>query len=79
MSLPLILACLWVVIATLVAFLPMRAQFAPGAVLLLAAPALIVWIGATHGWLWTVPATFAILSLFRRPLSYLLRKVVTKS
>ena len=72
MSLPLILACLWVVIATLVAFLPMRAQFALGA-------ALIVWIGATHGWLWTVPATFAILSLFRRPLSYLLGKVVTKS
>ena len=34
MAAPLILACLWVLAATVVAFLPMRRQFAPGLALL---------------------------------------------
>ena len=68
MSLPLILAALWVLLAAAVAFLPMRAQMVPGVALLLAAPVLILWIGAHHGWFWVIPALLAFLSMFRNPL-----------
>lgn len=76
MSLPLILSCLWVVAASIVAFLPMRLQFVPGLVLLLLAPGLILWVGASHGWLWSIPAALALISMFRRPLGYLVRKAM---
>ncbi|SEW19825.1 Protein of unknown function [Aliiroseovarius sediminilitoris] len=74
MSAPLIAAALWVIAATAVAFLPMRRQFVPGLVLLVAAPFLILWIGANHGWLWAGLGLAAFLSMFRRPLWYLTRK-----
>ncbi|MEL6608139.1 MAG: DUF2484 family protein [Pseudomonadota bacterium] len=75
MSTPLIIAALWVLAATAVAFLPMRHQFAPGLVLLVAAPVLIAWIGVVHGWLWVALATAGFVSMFRRPLMHLWRKV----
>lgn len=71
MGLPLILACLWVVAGAAVAMLPMRLQYLPGGLLLLAAPFLIVWIGIEYGWLWVLVAVFALLSMFRRPLGAL--------
>lgn len=76
MSLPLIISALWVIAASIVAFLPMRRQFAPGLVLLIAAPVLIVWIGAEHGWLWAMIGLGAFLSMFRRPLWYFARKAM---
>ncbi|WP_137699802.1 DUF2484 family protein [Marimonas lutisalis] len=74
MSLPLLLGCLWVVAATVVAFLPMRRQYAPGIALLIAAPALIVWIGFTHGMWIAVAGLAAFVSMFRNPLRYLWRR-----
>ncbi|MDE9450775.1 DUF2484 family protein [Aliiroseovarius sp. Z3] len=76
MSAPLIAAALWVIAASVVASLPMRLQFVPGLVLLVAAPLLIVWIGAVHGWLWAVLGVGAFISMFRRPLWYLARKAM---
>ncbi len=76
MSAPLIAAALWVIAASVVAFLPMRLQFAPGLVLLVAAPLLIIWIGTVHGWLWAVLGVGAFISMFRRPLWYLARKAL---
>lgn len=76
MSLPLIIAALWVIAASIVAFLPMRRQFAPGLVLLVAAPVLIIWIGAEHGWIWAMIGLGAFLSMFRRPLWYFARKAM---
>ncbi|MCK0138962.1 DUF2484 family protein [Aliiroseovarius sp. F47248L] len=76
MSAPLIAAALWVIAASAVAFLPMRRQFAPGLVLLVAAPVLIVWIGMSHGWLWSAIGLGAFISKFRRPLWYLARKTL---
>ena len=74
----LIAGCLWVVLATLVAFLPFRAQFPPGIALLLAAPVLMGWIAIDHGpWL-TLGAVLAFGSMFRRPLIHLLRHVVRR-
>ena len=74
MSLALILACLWVLAATVVAMLPMRRQYLPGVILLIAAPLLIGVIWVQHGpWLGGV-ALFGFLSMFRRPLRYFYRR-----
>ena len=70
MSPALVAGCLWVVASAVTAMLPMRRQMVPGIALLLAAPVLILWIGATHGWVWAAFGLFAFLSMFRNPLRY---------
>ena len=78
MSLSLILACLWVIAAALVAMLPMRRQFAPGFGLLICAPFLMVFLGYQHN-LWVVlAASVAIISMFRRPLFYMLKRMKSR-
>ncbi len=79
MSLSLILGALWVLAATLVALLPMRHQYAPGLALLLAAPAMIVFIGWQHGWWIAGLGLLAFLSMFRRPLIFLMRRALGRS
>ncbi len=76
MTAPLILACLWALAATGVAFLPMRRQMVPGLALLLVAPVLIVWIGVAVGWGWAVAGLAAFLSMFRNPLIYFARRAL---
>jgi hypothetical protein len=76
MSAPLIAGILWVLAATVTAFLPMRRQMAPGITLLVLAPVIILWIGAVHGWLWAVPALLAFASMFRNPLRYFAKKAL---
>jgi len=74
MSLPVVLSCLWVLAAALVALLPMRRQFAPGFVLLAMVPVLIVWLALTYG-AWAGVAILAVfVSMFRRPLIYLAKR-----
>lgn len=74
MSLPLVLGCVWVFLATIVAALPMRRQYAPGSALLIAAPVLLGWIASLHGlWIFGI-GLFAFVSMFRNPLKYLLRR-----
>ena len=66
----LVFSCLWVLAATVVAMLPMRYQYIPGIVLLLAAPVLIYLIGRDVA-LWAgIAATLAFVSIFRNPLRY---------
>ncbi len=79
MTLSLILACLWVVAAALVAMLPMRRQFAPGIALLICAPFLMAFLGYQHNFWIVLAATIAILSMFRRPLFYMLRHLTTRN
>ena len=74
MSLPMIFGCAWVFAATVTAMLPMRYQYPPGILLLIAAPVLIIWIGLAHGWLVTLVALFAFVSMFRNPLRYFWRR-----
>jgi hypothetical protein len=74
LMLPLVLGAVWVIAAALLAMLPMPRQIRPGLALLVAAPLLLIWIGATQGWLWTAFGAFAFLSMFRRPLIYFYRK-----
>ena len=74
MTLSAICSIAWVFAATGVAMLPMRLQFPPGLVLLIAAPILIIWLGLDFGWLASVGALVAFLSMFRNPLRYYWRK-----
>ena len=74
MSLSLLSACLWVLVATCVAFLPFRAQFPPGIVLLIAAPVLLVWLALDHGMLLAGVGVLGFASMFRNPLIYFAKR-----
>ncbi|MHC0054102.1 DUF2484 family protein [Actibacterium sp. D379-3] len=70
----LILAALWVIAASGVAFLPMRFQYVLGLVLLVLAVPLLVLLAVQHN-VWIVLAALAaIVSMFRKPLFYYLRR-----
>jgi hypothetical protein len=70
-----IVACLWVVASAIVAFLPMRRQYMPGIVLLVAAPLIIVWLAFDYGWWVALIGLFGFVSMFRNPLIYLYRRL----
>ena len=76
MSAALICGALWVIAASVTAMLPMRLQAYPGLPLLIAAPLLLGWIGWVHGIWWVVAGLLAFGSMFRRPLEYLMRRVM---
>jgi ribose/xylose/arabinose/galactoside ABC-type transport system permease subunit len=71
---PLVAGFVWVIAGAVTAMLPMRLQYPPGILLLIAAPLLILWIGMVHGWIVGVLCLAAFLSMFRRPLVYFWRK-----
>jgi len=76
MSLSLLAGAVWVFCASVVAFLPLRYQRPPGLLLLMVAPLLIWLLYRDFG----LPAAgfglFALLSMFRKPLVSLLRRVI---
>lgn len=71
-----ITACFWVIASALCAFLPMRRQYVPGVMLLVAAPGLIGWLWAEHGWIVGVLSLLGFLSMFRNPLLYFARRAL---
>ncbi|MEC3863193.1 DUF2484 family protein [Mesobacterium sp. TK19101] len=75
MSTALTLACLWVLAATGVAFLPMRVQRVVGLPLVIAVPVLLYLIAKTHGLLITLACVAAVVSMLRRPLAHLWKKL----
>lgn len=70
-----IAAIAWVFAATFVAFLPTARQRLPGIVLLLIAPGIVLWLGSDHGWMVAGLGLAAVLSMFRRPLVYYLKRL----
>ncbi len=74
MSVSIILAILWVLASTVVAMLPMQRQFGPGGILFLSAPILIIWLGIDFGWIISVLAFGAFVSMYRNPIRYFWRK-----
>ncbi|WP_051927397.1 DUF2484 family protein [Ruegeria halocynthiae] len=70
MYLSVILSALWVICATIVAFLPMRLQFPPGILLVICMPVLVFWLGYDFGWFLSVLAFTAFVSMFRNPIHY---------
>lgn len=61
----------WVFASVGVAMLPMRKQYFPGLLLLLAAPVLIVLAGMQFGWIYAFLGLVAFVSMFRNPLRYI--------
>ena len=76
MSTPLWFGGLWVFAATATAFLHIGKQYTPAVILLVAAPVLILWIGAVHGWVFSALAFAGFVSMFRNPLRFIWRKYV---
>ncbi|SMO50993.1 DUF2484 family protein [Ruegeria faecimaris] len=70
MAYSVLFAGLWVIASTIVAMLPMRLQFPPGIVLVIVAPALIVWLGYDFGWFFSVLGFAAFASMFRNPIRH---------
>ncbi|KAB2885036.1 MAG: DUF2484 family protein [Albidovulum sp.] len=78
MTAPIVAACVWVVAATAVAFLPMRVQRILGLPLVAAALALIIWLSrAVSPWI-GVAALAAFVSMFRKPLIYFAKRLLRK-
>ncbi|MBA4324746.1 MAG: UDP-N-acetylmuramate--alanine ligase [Rhodobacter sp.] len=75
---PLFFGCLWIVLAAVVAMLPMRRQMVPGLILLIIAPFLLTWIAWFHGWGWAVAGIIGFASMFRNPLIYFARRALGK-
>ncbi len=69
-----IIAILWVLAATVTAFLPMKRQYVPGIALLGVAPVLIVWLGIDYGLIVGILAALGFVSMFRNPLIYFYRR-----
>lgn len=75
MTLSFTAACLWVLLGAITAALPMRYQMVPGLFLLITAVPLMIWIGAENGWHWSLIGLMAFVSMFRRPLLYLIARL----
>jgi hypothetical protein len=73
---PLFFGCIWILLAAIVAMLPMKRQIVPGLALLIVAPFLLAWIGWVHGWVWVFAGCFAFVSMFRNPLIYFIRRAL---
>ncbi|MEP5732468.1 MAG: DUF2484 family protein [Sulfitobacter sp.] len=69
------LCILWVFASATVAMLPMRRQYVPGIVLLIAAPVLIVMIGVQVNWIAALLGLAAFVSMFRNPLRYIVARL----
>lgn len=65
------LAIAWVFASAGVAVLPLRKQYFPALVLLLAAPVLIIMAGMQFGWIYALLGFIAFVSMFRNPLRYI--------
>ncbi len=75
----LLLACLWVLAAAAVAMLPLKYQYLPGIALLVGALVLIWQIGASYGLLPLSLAAAAVASMFRKPLRYLVFRLIGRT
>ena len=69
------LCVLWVFASVGVAMLPIRRQYIPGVVLLVAAPVLIFFIGREVGWVYALLGLAAFVSMFRNPLRFIIAKL----
>lgn len=70
---------LWVLASGVVAMLPMKRQYLPGVILLLAAPVLILLLGFRFGWVVALLASLAFVSMYRNPLRFLWARLCGKT
>jgi hypothetical protein len=65
----------WVFASALVAMLPMRLQYVPGVLLLLAAPVLLWMIAQTVGFWSAAAGLLAFMSMYRNPLRFFWKRL----
>lgn len=65
------LSIAWVFASAATAMLPIRRQFIPASILLLAALVLIIMAGMQYGWVYSLLGFAAFVSMFRNPLRYI--------
>ncbi|WP_417267126.1 DUF2484 family protein [Celeribacter baekdonensis] len=73
---PIVALCLWALATMALAPLPLRHQIGPGFALLLVLPVLLIWTGRVYGPWPVVCACAAAVSLFRKPLGVLAKRVL---
>lgn len=73
---PLLVLGIWALATMALAPLPMKYQMLPGLALLLVLPVLLIWIGQVHGFLPVLIGLAAAVSLFRKPLGVLWRRLL---
>ena len=76
MTISMVLGFLWIVAGAIVAMLPMRLQFLPGSILLISCLPLLFFIGYENGWWIAGLGLAAVLSMFRKPLMYYMRRAM---
>lgn len=69
------LCVLWVFASAICATLPIRLQYIPAVILLIAAPILIIMIGIQLSLWVAIAAVLAFLSMFRNPLRFIWAKL----
>jgi Protein of unknown function (DUF2484). len=75
---PLVALAIWALATMALAPLPLRHQILPGLALLLVLPVLLIWTGRVHGYLPVVIGLAAAVSLFRKPLKVLWKRLVRR-
>lgn len=76
---PLVALAIWALATMALAPLPLRYQIFPGLALLLVLPVLLIWTGRVHGYLPVLIGFAAAVSLFRKPLKVLWRRLVRRT
>lgn len=74
MSGPVLLACLWCVLANVIAMFPSKHKHWPAFYVLMAfGLPILAWVFVSDGWVFGMIFTLAGVSIFRWPVRYLLR------
>lgn len=77
-SMPLVWIAIWALATMALSPLPLRHQIGPGIALLAVFPGLVIWAGYVHG-IWPVVLSLAAaVSLFRKPLGALVRRLMRR-
>ncbi|SFJ17963.1 DUF2484 family protein [Celeribacter neptunius] len=72
---PLVALAIWALATMALAPLPIRYQILPGLALLLALPVILIWVGRSYGPWPVLVGCVAAVSLFRKPLGALWRRL----
>lgn len=68
--------CVWALLASVTALLPLRVQYAPAIMLAIVVPFLLIFVGFEHGLGAVALGLVAFVSLFRVPLLYVARQMI---
>ena len=68
--------CVWALLVSVTALLPLRVQYTPAIMLVIVVPFLLIFAGFEHGFGVVAIGLAAFVSLFRVPLLYVARQMI---